>query len=61
MRFWKQILLVCIILTTLFTVSAAAQTAQPKRKPDVAFVSTTNEAVEAMLKLADVKSSDVVY
>ncbi|MGD0499551.1 MAG: class I SAM-dependent methyltransferase [Bryobacteraceae bacterium] len=40
---------------------AAAQTAQPVREPDVPFVPTTDEAVQAMLKLADVKSTDVVY
>jgi len=44
----------CIIFTT-FT------TAQPTRKPDVAYVPTTNEAVVAMLRLADVKSTDLVY
>jgi len=58
MRLQKSILLACVALTTF---SAAGQTTQPKRKPDVAFVPTTDEAVEAMLKLADVKSSDVVY
>jgi len=40
---------------------AAAQTAQPKRQPDVPYVPTTEEAVKAMLKLADVKKTDVVY
>jgi SAM-dependent methyltransferase len=40
---------------------AAAQTAQPRREPDVPFVPTTDEAVKAMLKLADVKKSDVLY
>jgi ribosomal protein L11 methylase PrmA len=35
--------------------------AQPGRKPDVPFVPTTEEAVEAMLKLAGVKKSDTVY
>src|SRR5262249_19152650 len=40
---------------------AAAQTPQPRRTPDVPFVPTTDAAVEAMLKLADVKKSDVVY
>ena len=38
-----------------------AQTAQPKHAPDVPYVPTTEEAVKAMLKLADVKSSDIVY
>ena len=50
----KSILPICIILAGI----AAAQTA---RKPDVPYVPTTSEAVEAMLKLADVTSSDTVY
>ena len=50
----KSILPVCLLLTEF----AVAQTA---RKPDVAYVPTTTEAVEAMLKLADVTSSDTVY
>jgi SAM-dependent methyltransferase len=37
-----------------------AQTTE-RRKPDVPFVPTTEAAVQAMLKLADVKKSDVVY
>jgi SAM-dependent methyltransferase len=40
---------------------AAAQSSQPGRTPDVPYVPTTDEAVQAMLKLADVKKSDVVY
>jgi len=48
-------------LAALSVAVAAAQTAQPKREPDVPFVPTTDEAVQAMLKLADVKKSDVVY
>ena len=39
----------------------AGQEAQPKRAPDVPYVPTTEQAVEAMLKLAGVKSTDVVY
>jgi ribosomal protein L11 methylase PrmA len=39
--------------------AAMAQTAQPKL--DVPYLPTTDEAVQAMLKLADVKSTDVVY
>ena len=45
----------------LSAVTAAAQNDKPKREPDVPFVPTTEEAVQAMLKLADVKKSDVVY
>jgi SAM-dependent methyltransferase len=39
----------------------AAQSAQPRREPDVPYVPTTEAAVTAMLKLADVKKTDVVY
>src|SRR3954470_10553925 len=39
----------------------AGQNARLQRVPDVPFVPTTEEAVEAMLKLADVKKTDVVY
>src|SRR5690349_12064246 len=46
----------------LFSVSiAVAQNSQPPRQPDVPFVPTTEEAVKAMLKLAGVKKSDIVY
>jgi SAM-dependent methyltransferase len=45
----------------LFTSFAVAQTSQPQHKLDVPYVPTTEEAVKAMLKLADVKSSDTVY
>jgi precorrin-6B methylase 2 len=45
----------------LFTSVAVAQTSQPKHQLDVPYVPTTEEAVKAMLKLADVKKSDVVY
>ena len=54
MEIRKSILPVCMLLAGF----AAAQTA---RKPDVAYVPTTNDAVEAMLKLADVTSSDTVF
>src|SRR6187200_2860765 len=40
-------------------VLAAAQ--QPKRTPDIHFVPTPDEVVEAMLQLADVGQNDVVY
>jgi SAM-dependent methyltransferase len=40
---------------------ATAQTPQPKKPLDVPYVPTTEGAVEAMLKLADVKKTDIVY
>jgi len=41
--------------------AAAAQSSQPRRQPEVPYVPTTEAAVQAMLKLADVKRADVVY
>ena len=46
------VLLVCV---------SAAQTAAPQRAPDVPYIPTTEAAVHEMLKLASVKSSDLVY
>jgi SAM-dependent methyltransferase len=50
-----------IAISALFASLAAAQTRQPKHQVDVPYVPTTEEAVQVMLKLADVKKSDVVY
>ena len=57
----KPISCYCSVLLILFLSLAAAQTSQPKHAPDVPYVPTTDEAVKTMLKLADVKQSDVVY
>ena len=51
----------CLLGAMLFATAAAAQNAQPRREPDVPFVPTTEEAVAAMLKLADVQKTDIVY
>jgi SAM-dependent methyltransferase len=49
-------------ITVLLNASLAlSQQAAPSRKPDVPYVPTTETAVKAMLELAQVKSSDVVY
>src|SRR5579864_2690989 len=45
----------------LCTVLATAQTSHAKHQVDVPYVPTTEEAVKAMLKLADVKKADIVY
>src|SRR5882724_3009366 len=50
-----------LVIAAVSIIMVAAQTAQPKRQPDVPYVPTTEEAVRAMLKLADVKKTDVVY
>ena len=51
-------LLVAVLVSAA---AAAAQTAKPRHDPDVPFVPTTEEAVQAMLKLAGVKKTDIVY
>lgn len=40
---------------------AAQESAKPARTPDVPYVPTTEKAVQEMLKLANVKKSDVLY
>src|SRR5437879_5023165 len=49
----------CAIPVLLAVVPVAG--AQARRAPEVPYVPTTEEAVQAMLKLADVKKTDVVY
>jgi SAM-dependent methyltransferase len=60
MRLGRSILCACV-LAALLSVFVAGQTAPHPRRPDVPYVPTTDEAVAAMLKLADIKPSDVVY
>jgi SAM-dependent methyltransferase len=50
-----------LVVTLLFITVLGAQNAKPRREPDVPYVPTTEAAVQAMLKLAGVKKSDVVY
>ena len=50
-----------IVAGMLSMAFAVAQSPKPARTPDVPYVPTTDKAVEAMLKLADVKKSDIVY
>jgi SAM-dependent methyltransferase len=49
------------MIPVLLACVAAAQTNPSPRLPDVPYLPTTEPAVDAMLKLASVKSSDVVY
>ena len=60
MRFHKWTVGSLAVLV-LFVSVAVAQISRPKHQVDVPYVPTTEEAVKAMLKLADVKKSDVVY
>jgi SAM-dependent methyltransferase len=57
----KSILCLYLAAALLSVSIVAAQNARPRREPDVPFVPTTEPAVEAMLKLAEVKKSDVLY
>lgn len=43
------------------TVDTGAQTATAQRPPDVPYVPTPPQVIDAMLKVADVKKDDVVY
>jgi SAM-dependent methyltransferase len=51
----------CVALATLLAAGAAAQSAKPRRAPDVPYVPTTEQAVQEMLKLGEVKKTDVLY
>jgi SAM-dependent methyltransferase len=61
MRISKRLVPSCLLFTVLTVTVAAAQSTEARHKPDVPFVPTTEQAVDAMLKLADVKKSDTVY
>jgi precorrin-6B methylase 2 len=52
-------LCLALLLTVVTGASSAAQA--PTRGPDVGYVPTPQEVVDAMLKLANVTASDVVY
>ncbi len=54
----KSILFSCALTAGLSVAVLLAQTAP---RPEVPYVPTTDPAVDAMLKLADVKSTDIVY
>lgn len=53
--------LAALALSVSLFAQSSAEAPKPKRAPDVPYVPTTPEAVESMLKLAGVKSTDVVY
>jgi cyclopropane fatty-acyl-phospholipid synthase-like methyltransferase len=55
----RRLLLILAILVT--TVVAPVWAQQPLRSPDVIFVPTPQEVVDAMLKLAKVTKNDVIY
>jgi cyclopropane fatty-acyl-phospholipid synthase-like methyltransferase len=49
------------MISTLFLSGSAVGQTAPLRAPDVVYVPTPQEVVDAMLQLAEVKSTDVVY
>jgi predicted RNA methylase len=55
----RRVILLLAILATAVVVPVSAQ--QPLRSPDVIFVPTPQEVVDAMLKLAKVTKNDVIY
>jgi hypothetical protein len=55
------LLAVPVAVPVAFTVPAAAQAPAPPRAPDVMYVPTPQEVVDAMLRLAAVTATDVVY
>ena len=59
----RQLTLGMVLLTIglMSPVHAQQSQAPPLRTPDVIFVPTPPDVVDAMLKLAEVSSSDVVY
>jgi predicted RNA methylase len=57
----RRIVLSLAILAALVIPAAAQQPPTPLRSPDVIFVPTPQEVVDAMLKLAKVTKNDVVY
>ena len=61
MKLFNCIACFCVFFALLFVTAAAAQDKQPRHPPDVPYVPTTEPAVQAMLKLAGVKKTDIVY
>src|SRR5258707_8076985 len=57
MRFYERSAYSAFALLVFFALLAAAQNVQP----EVHYVPTTDQAVQGMLKVADVKKTDVVY
>ena len=49
------------VVLVLLASAGAAQQPAPARQPDVIFVPTPSDVVDAMLKLAKITSTDVVY
>jgi len=61
MLFGKSRVNAHLIAAVLSVATVLAQNGTPRREPDVPYVPTTETAVQAMLKLGEVKKTDVVY
>jgi SAM-dependent methyltransferase len=61
MRLQSRVPALAGLVSIAFVSIAAAQSKQPARAPDVPYLPTTEPAVQAMLKLAGVRSDDIVY
>ncbi len=57
----KKTLFLAILLTLNLSLALAQTTEKKLREPDVIYVPTPQEVVNEMLKLAEVKSGDIVY
>src|SRR5919109_3913432 len=57
----RRLFLSFAVIAALVAPSSAQQAPAPLRSPDVIFVPTPQEVVDAMLKLAKVGPNDVVY
>lgn len=57
----RAALILSLLLSSLIVAPASAQQAPPLRAPDVRYEPTTPEIVSAMLKLGQVKRTDLVY
>ena len=56
-----RVLMLCFAVSLVCSVATQAQAPAGARQPDVIYVPTPPDVVEAMLKVADVKSTDVLY
>jgi cyclopropane fatty-acyl-phospholipid synthase-like methyltransferase len=50
-----------VVVCSLFALGACKPVEQSPRKADVVYIPSPDEVIEAMLELADVKSTDIVY
>jgi precorrin-6B methylase 2 len=57
----KKLRLAAASVTAALAFAAGVQAQEARRVPDVPFVPTPNEVVDEMLKIADVKKTDVLY